>query len=130
MNEKAADLDRVIIQWINSFDSKPDADEYENSPIAPLHPTLSVPSDRVHGRSGGSVNVRFVQRAIGSHSNAEASVGEVVNESPNGNVSDGRNAQVCCARRKGTYLIAPAAVLGPNHCPTSLPRSLPTNAIR
>lgn len=29
-----------------------------------------------------------------------------------------------------TYLIAPAAVLGPNHCPTSFPRSFPASAIR
>lgn len=28
------------------------------------------------------------------------------------------------------YLIAPAAVLGPNHCPTSLPKSLPDMAMR
>lgn len=28
-----------------------------------------------------------------------------------------------------THLIAPAAVLGPNHCPTSFPRSFPANAI-
>src|SRR5712671_6398114 len=29
-----------------------------------------------------------------------------------------------------THLSAPAAVLGPNHCPTSLPRSFPASAIR
>ena len=34
------------------------------------------------------------------------------------------------ADRDDTYLIAPAAVLGPNHCPTSFPRSLPTRAMR
>lgn len=29
-----------------------------------------------------------------------------------------------------TYFSAPAAVLGPNHSPTSLPSSFPINAIR
>jgi hypothetical protein len=29
-----------------------------------------------------------------------------------------------------TNLIAPAATLGPNHCPTSVPRSFPARAIR
>jgi hypothetical protein len=29
-----------------------------------------------------------------------------------------------------THLIAPAAVLGPNHCPTSLPSSFPARAMR
>ena len=29
-----------------------------------------------------------------------------------------------------THLMAPAAVLGPNHCPTSLPSSFPASAMR
>lgn len=32
--------------------------------------------------------------------------------------------------RNSTHRIAPAAVLGPNHSPTSLPSCLPTSAIR
>ncbi len=101
MMDRMAHLYCVIVQWIYSFDSKADANEYEDGPISPLHPTMSVSSDRIHRGPGSSVDVRFVEGAIRSYSNAEARVGEVVNESPMGNVSDGCNAHIDCARGDG-----------------------------
>ena len=38
--------------------------------------------------------------------------------------------EVVKERGKDTYLIAPAAMLGPNHCPTWVPSSFPARAMR
>ena len=77
-------LDGVIIQWIHSFNTKANADEYKDGAIAPLHTAMAVSSCGVNGRPRGSVHIRFVEGAVGSHSNPKASIREVIYKGSSG----------------------------------------------
>ena len=79
-----AHLDGVIIQWIHSFNTKANADEYKHSVITPLHMAMAVSSCGVDGRPRGSVHIRFVEGAVGSHSNPKASIREVIYKGSSG----------------------------------------------
>src|SRR5579872_4322753 len=75
----------------------------------------------------GSIYVGLIDDGIRSYRDPKPGFWECVHKSS-------ASSCICESGKKPkntiTYFIAPAAVLGPNHCPTSFPRSFPANAIR
>ena len=75
---------------------------------------------------GGSVYITLKDLAIDGDGDAKRCFWEVMDKG-----SEDRSTTEGMIRALSfTHLIAPAAVLGPNHCPTSLPSSFPARAIR
>lgn len=129
-------LDCTMISWMDPMNTKPDTDEEKNWSVAPTSRTtttfrlwVSFPMLLVLGAMASSVHVRLVYTlAVACNRYTKPSFWERSDECS----KNGKNALV---RQRTTwngvaYLIAPAAMDGPNHCPTSVPSSLPARAIR
>lgn len=73
---------------------------------------------------GSRIYIRLIYHAVCGDGHPKTGFRECMYK---GSVTDG---ELVVETRRGTYLIAPAAVLGPNHWPTSFPRSFPASAMR
>ena len=88
-----AHLDGVIIQWVHSFDTETDANEYQNRAVAPLHATVPMSPRGVYGRPRCCINIGFVECAVRSHCDPEASVREVMYKGPGGERGNAESAR-------------------------------------
>lgn len=127
-------LHAVMVNGINAIQSQPQTDQDQNRFITPcLGPLAGCPliglislivEPPCARQIGRRVHVRLVDHAVCGSRYGQSGRRERIGQSPSYQPLARR------ARRKSTHFSAPAAVLGPNHSPTSFPNSLPIKAIR
>jgi hypothetical protein len=116
-------LYRVIINRVNTVDTQPNANKHDDGASAP--PRELAVWRRAGWWLGGCVYIGLKDLAVDGDGDAKRCFREVMDKG-----SENRSTTERIIRALSTHLIAPAAVLGPNHCPTSLPSSFPARAIR
>ena len=113
-------LDGVVVYRIDAVQTKAEVEKDENGKIAPVRGRLVVGPLRV----AGGEDLRLGESTVHANNDADASQGVCIDEIPGDQVSSR------CRLGDWTDLMAPAAVLGPNHWPISLPSCFPASAIR
>jgi len=111
-----------MINRINTFDPQPDPKEQKHWLLTSRPCVMPLGRPIIHVSMRSSENLSLIQYAIGSNRNRKAAFGKLV--------LFRQMNQLEARKEKTMNLIAPAATLGPNHCPTSVPSSLPARAIR
>lgn len=119
----AAYLNGFVINRIDAVDTQTDANEDKYCASTPRR--FRVPAWRTDMKIGSRIYIRLVNHAVCGNSYPETCFGEGMYKSSTADVQHRPDKL-----RRGSHLIAPAAVLGPNHWPTSFPRSFPARAMR
>lgn len=129
---------RVVVDGIDALHAESDSYEDNNRPRPPLCRLGRTPLAQQSGRTvlrhrlRCSEDVRLDDDAVRGHRDGHAGVRVRANESPAREMRGRRQAlispsQQACGK---TDLMAPAAVLGPNHSPISFPSCFPMSAMR
>lgn len=110
-----AHLDRLVVARVDAVDAEPKIKQDENRPL----PWSLEWRSRARTSERRVQDLASVHRPVHVRHDAETSGTKLVRQGSD--ASSGQSQDTDEAKR--THLMAPAAVLGPNHSPTSLPSS-------